>query len=250
MNRIKLQSTVFWIGLFICSFCWGQDETRIARPSDMVDMIRQGRLNEIHRSREMMPRSAMGNPQTIRSRPEVDPTLVRTMGQFYRFMDAARSANDLYNASLALSNEECTPDFETNAARMMPTGCFDNSACQSCYQTAIANLNVIRRSLQRLSCIYSNTKKFNSSAVAFGDNVSGIHGGLGIAWQAERKGIMDQFEAFQRTYDNKYTELMTALDRNLQSINACENEHGMQDWYQRAGFIYFELMKEKYKRVD
>ncbi|MEM7087131.1 MAG: hypothetical protein AAF489_13170 [Bacteroidota bacterium] len=250
MNRIKLKSILFLIMLSASSFCWSQGGTRIARPYDMVDMIRQGRINEIERSRQMMPRSAMGNPETIRSRTQVDPTLVRTMGQFYRFMDAARSANDLYHSSLALSNEECTPDFETSASRMMPTGCFEDNACQSCYQSAIANLNVIRRSLQRLSCIYSNTKKFNTSAVAFGDNVSGVHGALGIAWQTERKGIMDQFEAFQRTYDTKYTELMTALDRNLQSINACENEHGMQDWYQRAGFIYFELMKEKYKRID
>ena len=132
----------------------------------------------------------------------------------------------------------------------MPTTCAGNQACNECYQSAVNELNFIRRQLGRLSCIYSNTKQFNESAIAFGDNMSGIHAVTGAAWQSSRAEIVAQFESFKRTYDNKYADMMTSLHNALQSISACEAQYGLPDWYQRFGFIYFEFMKDKYKRRD
>ena len=140
--------------------------------------------------------------------------------------------------------------FNASSGAMMNSTCANNAACSECYEKAVGELNFIRRQLGRLSCIYSNTKNFNESALAFGDNMSGIHAVTGIAWQNERGGIIAEFNHFKQTYDSKYTDMMGALQRALQGIGTCEQQYGLPDWYQRFGFIYFEFMKDKYKRTD
>ncbi|HRX94695.1 MAG TPA: hypothetical protein P5158_11275, partial [Chitinophagaceae bacterium] len=124
------------------------------------------------------------------------------------------------------------------------------AGCQECYQRHVGNLTVVRRSLARMSCIRMNIKKFTDAAISFGDNVSGIHAVTGLAWQAQRREIIASVDHFNQTYDRKYTELISSLQRALNGINECEAQFGMRDWYQRFGFIYFEMMKEKYKRTD
>lgn len=148
------------------------------------------------------------------------------------------------------STGDCSPDFAASSQSMMPSTCVGNQACSECYEKAVGELNFIRRQLGRLSCIYSNTKRFNESAIAFGDNMSGIHAVTGIAWQNARGEIVSAYESFKHTYDNKYTDMMGSLQRALQSIGTCETQYGLPDWYQRFGFIYFEFMKDKYKRTD
>jgi hypothetical protein len=61
---------------------------------------------------------------------------------------------------------------------------------------------------------------------------------------------VDAYNHFKQTYDNKYRDLMGSLQRALMAIDGCERQYGMTDWYQRFGFIYFEFMKDKYKRTD
>ncbi len=165
-------------------------------------------------------------------------------------MDGVSDALELYDAMQALDNNECVPDFTTPAEAMMPSGCAGDPGCASCYQGPIGNMNTVRRSLSRMSCIYHNTKRFTEAAISFGDNVSGIHGVMGLAWQNERRGIEQALIDFERTYDNKYKDLMVSLQNSLNAISRCEAQHGMENWYQRFGFMYFEMMKEKYKRTD
>lgn len=172
------------------------------------------------------------------------------LGTLFEVIKAAESANDLYNDMNALDNNECVPDFETSAADMMPTGCIDNEECAPCYERAISRISTVRKSLARMSCINMNTKKFTESAIAFGDDVSGIHGVTGLAWHAERKGIQNAYDNFKKTYDKKYIDLMASLQTGLREIDECEKKFGMKDWYQKAGFMYMEMMKEKYKRTD
>ncbi len=141
---------------------------------------------------------------------------------------------------------------------MMPSSCYykkdgsedESSGCSDCYEKANSRLNNVRKNLARMTCIKMNTKNYTDSAIAFGDNVSGIHGAMGLAWQNERKGIKAAYEKFKKTYDGKYVEMMESLEIALKEINGCEAQFGMKDWYQKAGFIYFELMKEKYRRTD
>lgn len=165
-------------------------------------------------------------------------------------MSVVRDGLSFYNSMQALDNNECVPDFTTPAEAMMPSGCGDNPGCASCYSESISRLNTVRKSLARLRCIYNNTKNFTDAAISFGDNVSGIHGVTGLAWQNERRGIEETLRHFEQTYDKKYQDLMGSLQTALNGISACEAQFGMRDWYQRFGFMYFEMMKEKYKRDD
>lgn len=169
---------------------------------------------------------------------------------FGKMLEGAKDAKDLYDAAKALDQNECVPDFTTDASEMMPSGCDDEAACSECYEKAVSRLDNVRKNLARMSCLRVNTKNYVDSAIAFGDDVSGIHGAMGLAWQNERKGIKASEAKFKKTYDSKYVEMMESLQTALKEIDGCEAQFGMRDWYQKAGFIYFELMKEKYKRTD
>lgn len=177
-------------------------------------------------------------------------TMSGALGSLNTYLDIAQSAGELYNATRALDNNECQPDFTTSSQAMMPTHCVQGSECYTCYQTAVNELTFVRRTLARLWCIYSNTKNFNSKAIAFGDNVSGVHAINGLAWQYAKADINAAYESFKGTYDAKYMGLMGTLDKSLHDISNCEAKFGEQDWYQKFGFIYFEFMKDKYKRND
>ncbi|MEQ1675161.1 MAG: hypothetical protein ABL876_00590 [Chitinophagaceae bacterium] len=172
------------------------------------------------------------------------------LGDLNNYLSTLRDIADAYRGMQNFSPGECAPDFATGGAAMMPSTCDGNSNCSQCFESAVNELNFVRRILGRLSCIYNNTKRFTQSAIAFGDNVSGIHGVTGLSWQNARGGIVQEYDNFKQTYDRKYTDLMGSLQRALMAIDGCERRYGLTDWYQRFGFIYFEFMKDKYKRTD
>lgn len=166
------------------------------------------------------------------------------------YLDWLEERRNEWNAVQNFEPGACAPDFNASAAAMMASTCADNAGCGECYTKAVGELNFIRRQLGRLRCIYNNTKNFTESALSFGDNMSGIHAVTGMAWQSQRGGIVESFEHFKQTYDRKYTDMMGALQRALMGISECEQQYGLPDWYQRFGFMYFEFMKDKYKRTD
>jgi len=180
----------------------------------------------------------------------VNTGIADAIGHFNTVAGIYNSAHDLYDASLAMDNNQCIPDLSVDASHMMPTACSGNGECTSCYTGAYRELSFIRRQLARLSCIYNNTKNFNESAIAFGDNTSGIHAVTGLAWQNARAEIVAAYASFKHTYDIKYEGMIGSLQKALMDISRCEGQFGSPDWYQRFGFIYFEMMKEKYKRTD
>lgn len=177
-------------------------------------------------------------------------TIGDALGHLNTALQVYHDAQDLYNASRSLSSGECSPDFATSDEAMMPTSCKRESPCGECYISATRELNFVRRQLGRLGCIYQNTKNFNNSAIAFGDNASGIHAVTGLAWQNARGEIVAEMNHFKQTYDDKYTGLIGSLERALKAIDHCEAQYGQEGWFQRSGFIYLEFMKDKYKRND
>ncbi len=172
------------------------------------------------------------------------------LGNLNSFIDRLEKMGNAYNTIENFNPNSCSPDFGSSPDAMMPSSCDGNEACGECYTKAVGELNFIRRQLGRLSCIYNETKKFNEAAISFGDNTSGVHAVAGLSWQSARRGIVQQFEKFQGTYDRKYADMMGALDRALKAIGGCEAQYGLPDWYQRFGFIYYEFMKDKYRRTD
>ncbi len=161
------------------------------------------------------------------------------------------SLRELQGAHEGLHGTDATcMDLSAAGAPSMPVNCGDNSsACGQCYSQAYRELNGMRVNLERLRCTYRAYKRYVDAAVAFGDNASGIHAVTGLVWQNERAGIMREFDKLNRTYDQKYAQMMPNLRRALEKVAQCEAQHfNERDWYNRFGFIYYTFMADRYKR--
>ncbi|MEL7269386.1 MAG: hypothetical protein AAGL34_07430 [Bacteroidota bacterium] len=115
-----------------------------------------------------------------------------------------------------------------------------------CLEKAYEDFNHNRYTLEKLKKIGINTKKMTDYGLSFGDNFSGIHGVSGLVWQKERIKILKKIEAFDRTYTNKYRELIDLQYKVLQKIDQCEQLLGEENWYGRHGFMYYEFIKVYY----
>lgn len=125
----------------------------------------------------------------------------------------------------------------------------DNSGdCTRCFIEARMQFNEVRYNLEQLRIIYRCTKDFAEKSIAFGDDVSGIHGVSGIAWQAQRGKIENSVKGLQSAYDTKLAELLGKLKQSLMEMAVCEEQFGTPDWYDRYGYMYYEFVAEKYKR--
>jgi hypothetical protein len=171
-------------------------------------------------------------------------------GHMRDLQDRLQDAAELYNAMQVLDQNECTPDFSQDASALMPSSCTGDQGCTDCYGEALEKLDANRRGLARMLCIYNNTKTFKDRAITFGNNLSSIGGGVGFGWQKAKRDIEMSYENFKQSYDRKYADFMTALQRSLAMVSECEARYGIRDWYQKFGFMYFEFLQQKYKRTD
>jgi hypothetical protein len=130
------------------------------------------------------------------------------------------------------------------------TGIFDSSNCAGCFANSRRDFNETRYKLEKLAGIYKCAKTYSNAAIALGDNTSGIHAVTGIVWQQERAKIMKDVQKMESEYDKTYSFLMQALRDNMRELNLCEEQYGVEDWFDRFGFMYFEFMQEKYRRTD
>ncbi len=125
----------------------------------------------------------------------------------------------------------------------------DNEAGCACLEKEYDNLNNRRLNLERLRVIYAHAMKKINAGIAFGDNVSGVHGVSGLAWQSQKMIILTKsIPTLNKAYDDKYAEMIHALEENLRAIENCEAMLGYDNWYNHAGFIYYQFMADKYKR--
>lgn len=150
----------------------------------------------------------------------------------------------------SLSLEECVPDFTQDLSNDIAVSCNGEPSCETCFQTSFDKVNFYRRQLARLRCIYNNTKSFTDNAIAFGDNMSGMHAMTGLKWQQVRIDIMKNYKTMQGTYDRRYIEFMVGLEESLRELDTCMYIAGENNWYVKSGFIYYEFMQERYKRPD
>ncbi|MGF1637089.1 MAG: hypothetical protein ACFCUU_08455 [Cyclobacteriaceae bacterium] len=126
----------------------------------------------------------------------------------------------------------------------------NNEECANCFTESRLAFNNARLDLEKLKVIYNCTKKMSNSAIAAGDNMASIHGVTGIVWQGLRYEIQKSVSDLEKAYDSKYLELIQKLNSTMHEMNACEAQFGEPDWYDRHGFMYYEFMKEAYKRKD
>jgi len=176
--------------------------------------------------------------------------LDNVVGAINNVVDIIDTGRELWDAAGVLDAGECTPDFTQPENALVPSSCSGTAGCNDCYSTALASFNADRQTLARMMCLFMNTKNFTDKAIAFGNAMASLPGGVGLGWIPAKRNIDQAYTKFKATYDKKARELLTSLQKNMMKIDACENSFGLKDWYQRFGFMYFEFMQQKYKRPD
>lgn len=116
-----------------------------------------------------------------------------------------------------------------------------------CLEEAYRKFERNRYLFAKLKIIATTTKKDTDAAIAFGDNFSGIHAVSGLAWQTQRRKIVESLKGLDASYKTKYRELIDKLYNVLKEIDHCESILGNPGWYSRNGFIYYEFTKLFYE---
>lgn len=163
-------------------------------------------------------------------------------GKYKKTFDAA---NNAYKAYTNLNG--CINSVPPAGMPRIPSFC-ETDDCESCFLDARTRFNKNRYTFEKLKVIYGCTRNFTDAAISFGDNVSGYHGVSGLAWQSQKGGINKSINDLKQAYDKKYAELLESQHEILQELNRCEAEHGIPDWYDRFGYLYFEFTKMNYQR--
>ncbi len=158
-----------------------------------------------------------------------------------------KKIRDLYDSYTGLG--DCINSVPPPGMPRVPSFCVTEE-CGTCFVNARETFNQNRYSFERLKTIYNCTKTLTDAALSFGDNVSGVHGVSGLAWQSERRKIEKSVKDLQKAYDAKYVELLDKQKQALMDLNNCEAQHGIPDWYDRFGYMYYEFTAMHYKRKD
>ncbi len=131
----------------------------------------------------------------------------------------------------------------------IPSFCVDEmNSCASCFLSARGEFNEARYKLDKLQTIYDCTKAYTDAAISFGDNVSSYHGVVGLVWQSKRREVEKSIVSLNKAYDQKRVELLGKLNTALMKLDACEQEHGIADWYDRFGVMFYNFSEMRYHR--
>ncbi|WP_437399529.1 hypothetical protein [Flagellimonas lutimaris] len=187
--------------------------------------------------------------------------LDKTIATIRKQWDNVKLLYDTYNNGLG----KCISSTPPTQAPSIPSICTDLSLddngyiseeedleCAECFFEARKKFNNMRYQFEKLATIYKCTKDFSNAAISFGDDVSGFtpSGVGGLAWQTQRRNIEKSVTELEQAYDKKYGEFLQSLADAMMELNICEAKFGVEDWYDRFGYMYFEFMKDKYQRKD
>jgi len=141
------------------------------------------------------------------------------------------------------------PVYQPPGTPEIPSSCAASKTCGPCFADAQAKLTAVRIRFEKLRVLYGSTKAWIDRAIAFGDNMASAVGIGGLAWQTERTKIAASVANLDQSYDNKYKELLAALEEALRAIAACEaQQFNNPDWYDRFGFMFYSFMADRYQR--
>lgn len=174
------------------------------------------------------------------------------VGDFNTLLTGARNAADLWDASNLLdkaTDPNYEPDLSGEGAPDVPASlCGASEDCNACYASVFEGLDGARLNLEKLRVAGMATGDYVRKSIALGDGLSGVTGLAALEWQKQRVGINKAFDHFKGTYDSKYEGMMKNLKDVMDRWNACEAQYGERDWYPRFGFLYYQFLRDKYKR--
>ncbi len=141
------------------------------------------------------------------------------------------------------------PQLGPDGMPKVPLSCADQGACGHCFAQAYGSLTDVRKKLEnnRIVLLYYHRRieRIDTAAKA----VAGLGMTAGFLYQQEKAKWDAEVASVEGSYDGHYTQLMEELQKALRAIEQCELEHnGYRDWYNRAGFMYYEFMAGHYHR--
>ncbi|NAS30462.1 hypothetical protein GTQ40_05740 [Flavobacteriaceae bacterium R38] len=158
-----------------------------------------------------------------------------------------KATKDFYETYTTLG--DCINSSTLPGQPRIPSFCEGNTSdCATCFSDARARFSSLRYDFERLQTIYNCTKKYTDAAIAFGDNASGVHGVSGLVWQQEKFKILKSIENLEKSYDKKRTQFLKELREILIELDACEQQYGIADWYDRFGVLFYDFMELRYHR--
>jgi hypothetical protein len=138
-------------------------------------------------------------------------------------------------------------DIDLSDGPGVPSECEPGSSCWACYEKPVRDIEFHRYYLEVARSIYQSQKRYVDWAIGFGDSVSPIHGVSGLAWQAEKRGILQAFDKLKTSVKKRYDGYLDGQERALRAFAACEkSEFGVDGWYERYGFIYMSFLRGRY----
>lgn len=176
---------------------------------------------------------------------------VAQVGTVLGAASAWKDFTEAYDA-LAPGDGRCDPDYSPAGSPEVPSACAGSEACNECYEKAVRDIDFYRFSLDKGRCLASSTIDFAKKAMAFGDSASGSFGVGGMAWSLKARPEIEKAVAkLRKTYQGKYGEWVSGLERSLRALGRCEEEHfGERDWYGRFGYVYYSFMADRYRSPD
>ena len=253
-NKGKKATVILWLLMAVPMSAFSQGDSRVFLTMEEFDEYKAG-VEATQKNMEIKLKILESE------RKAIGKTVKDINANITKIRKAWSTIKNLYNSYTGLSS--CISSTPPAGAPTIPSICtelsFDEKGeimeeqdeeCASCFLSARKSFNDRRYVFEQLATIYKCTKKFTDAAIAFGDNTSGVHGVAGMAWQAERIKIQKSVEGLQEAYDKKYNELIQGLADDMMELNICEAKYGVEDWYDRFGYMYYEFMKEKYLRKE
>lgn len=195
------------------------------------------------------PERLEGDPEKL-DEPENVSNNTQGKGNVRESETAYNDKDDSNNENNIDTNRNQTADNKVESTGNKTSGnkLDDSEGCE-CLEKAYGELEDIRYKFEKLRIIYTNTESFTKKQISFGDDVSPLTGGIGgLAWQKQRVKILKSMETFYKAYDRKYLQFVGDLKVNLKEIEECEAKLDFENWYSSVGFLYFNFIKDKYKR--
>lgn len=206
-------------------------------------LILIGLTTESYSQTTDLDRTRATNELTNTRRGQIDAGITR-LNQAFSTADVAEELVEQY-FSLGSCLRSASPPGQPRIPSFCPG---EESACADCFASARAEFNRTRYNLERLQTIYDCSRSYIDAAVAFGDNVSGYHGVVGLVWQGEKRKIVRSVEDLVQAYDDKRAQNLHSFHEALVELNDCEQEHGMADWYDRFGVMFYNFVEMRYHR--
>jgi hypothetical protein len=84
-------------------------------------------------------------------------------------------------SKLTPDDSEYDPDYSPPGAPDVPSSCAGSDTCGDCYSKAQDDINFMRFNLEKLRSTCREARDMAARAIKFGDDVSSIHGAMGLA---------------------------------------------------------------------